>query len=153
MLRATIFQNSEQVCRCRPRFRLILSAQVYVHFFKRPKESHKRVVQMRRSPPRLTEVARPELIGERNDGRAQRPVFVRALSPREAGLRIDPQREAHAFIYEDADPPPRAACSSTRAARAGLNTPQEQNRVMQAAACSGVRRPSFTQSIIFFASE
>ena len=40
-----------------------------------------------------------------------------------------------------------------RAARAGLKTPQEQKRVRMAAACSGVRRPSFTQSIIFFASD
>ena len=40
-----------------------------------------------------------------------------------------------------------------RFARAGLNTPQEQKRVSVAAACSGVRRFSFTKSIIFFASE
>jgi hypothetical protein len=34
-----------------------------------------------------------------------------------------------------------------------LNTPHEQNRASTADACFGVRRPSFTQSIIFFASD
>jgi hypothetical protein len=45
------------------------------------------------------------------------------------------------------------ASSRIRFPRAGLNTPQEQNRVKYETACSGVRRPSFTQSIIFFASD
>ena len=45
------------------------------------------------------------------------------------------------------------ASSSSRRARDGLNTPHEQNRVSTTAACSGVRRPSFTQSIIFLASD
>ena len=48
---------------------------------------------------------------------------------------------------------PRAASSSSLCARDGLKTPQEQKRVRQLAAWAGVRRPSFTQSIIFFASE
>src|SRR6185437_6410104 len=45
------------------------------------------------------------------------------------------------------------ASSSIRLARDGLKTPQEQNRVMYVTASSGVRRPSFTQSTIFLASE
>src|SRR3954447_12038090 len=45
------------------------------------------------------------------------------------------------------------ASSRILLARAGLNTPHEQNRDMTAAACSGVRRFSFTKSIIFLASE
>ena len=45
------------------------------------------------------------------------------------------------------------ASSSSRVARDGLNTPHEQNRLSTTEACSGVRRPSFTQSIIFFASD
>lgn len=45
------------------------------------------------------------------------------------------------------------ASSRRRRARAGLNTPQEQNRCRYVTACSGVRRPSFTQSIILLASD
>src|SRR6185369_17219482 len=45
------------------------------------------------------------------------------------------------------------ASSKIRLARDGLNTPQEQNRCKYVTAWSGVRRPSFTQSIIFFANE
>ena len=55
---------------------------------------------MRWPPSRLAEIARSKLIRERNDGGAQRPVFVRSLSPSEAGVRINPQREAHAFIMK-----------------------------------------------------
>src|SRR5205814_1103386 len=47
---------------------------------------------------------------------------------------------------------PRAS-SRIRRDRDGLNTPHEQNRARYADACSGVRRPSFTQSIIFLASD
>jgi hypothetical protein len=53
---------------------------------------------MRWTPPRLPEVARSKLVCERNDGGAERPVFVRSLRPSESWLGIDPQREAHAFI-------------------------------------------------------
>ena len=45
------------------------------------------------------------------------------------------------------------ASSRIRFPRAGLKTPQEQKRARYDTACSGVRRPSFTQSIIFFASD
>ena len=43
------------------------------------------------------------------------------------------------------------ASSKIRLARAGLYTPHEQKRAIYVTACSGVRRPSLTQSIIFLA--
>ena len=85
------------------RFRQLLRPQADVHFFQRSEEAHERLIQVPRPPPRLPEIAGPELVSERNDCRPQRTVFVRALGPRETWLGIDPQREPHTVNYEDGE--------------------------------------------------
>jgi hypothetical protein len=50
---------------------------------------------MNGTTPRLAEIFRTELILARDYRRPERPVFVRSLSPGEAGFPIDPQRETH----------------------------------------------------------
>lgn len=84
--------------RSRSGLRAKLGTQTHIYFFERPEESHERLIQVPRTPPRLPEIARAELVGERNYGCTQRPVFVRALGPRETGLRINPQNEPHTSI-------------------------------------------------------
>jgi hypothetical protein len=97
------------VCRSRPRFYFTIRTQEHVHFLERAEKTYERVVQMRRTPPRLPEIARPKLIRERDYGRAQRTIFVCALRPRQAGFGIDPQREAHDVICRRELPVPTLA--------------------------------------------
>ena len=61
-----------------------------VDLLERAEEAGEGLLQMKGTPPRLAEIFGPELILARDDRRAQRPVFVRSLSPGEARLTIDP---------------------------------------------------------------
>ncbi len=55
---------------------------------------------MSRTPAGLLKILAAKLAGSRNHGRAHGPVFVRTLSPRQVGRRIDPQGESHSRYDE-----------------------------------------------------
>lgn len=71
--------------------------QSHVHFFERTEKTGEGLFQMGRATSRLAEILRPELILARDYRSAQRPVFMRSLSPGEFGIPVDPQRETHVF--------------------------------------------------------
>jgi len=84
---------------CLPGARLTGPAKKDIHFFQRSEESRERAVQFRRQPPGGAKIAGAELIGDGNDGRAHRPILMRALRPGEATGPIDPNSETHSLLF------------------------------------------------------
>lgn len=66
-----------------------------VDLFERPKKAGEMILERYRALPGLAEIAMAELVGSRNDCRAQRAVLMSALRPCEVSLKIEPDGEAH----------------------------------------------------------